>query len=173
MQRLFLVGSIVVTLWSLSTSRVYAADDNATVDSHRISVGGFWIASMATVSYRPTPLDIASQQWNGGGATLDVAIGRRMSIDTRAMWNRKGAKLTFVANSALQDVRADYLSIPVLFKAGTTGPLRVYAAGGPEVSVRLAARVVSTLSPDPLTHAAAVHAPSTASPLRARRRAAG
>src|SRR5437899_10497472 len=114
MQRLFLLGSIVVTLWSLSTSRVYAADDNATVDSHRISVGGFWIASMATVSYRPTPLDIASQQWNGGGATLDVAIGRRMSIDTRAMWNRKGAKLTFVANSALQDVRADYLSIPVL-----------------------------------------------------------
>ena len=77
MRSLYLLGFTMVTLWSVGTSRVYAADDAAAVDSRRISVGGFWIANMATVSYRPTPLDIASQQWNGGGATLDVAIGRR------------------------------------------------------------------------------------------------
>jgi hypothetical protein len=68
----------------------------------------------------PAPLEIAVQQWNGGGATVDVALGRGMSIDASAMWNRKGATLTIVANSAFQDVHADYLSVPVLFKAATT-----------------------------------------------------
>jgi outer membrane protein with beta-barrel domain len=142
MRQIVLLGFIVSAAWSLAAVPAFA--DDAAAGVRRIGVGGFWIANMATVSYSPAPVDITSHEWNGGGATVDIALGRHASIDARAMWNRKGAKLTLAANTAFQDVRADYLSIPVLFKAGTSGPVRAYVTGGPEVSVRLAARVIST-----------------------------
>jgi hypothetical protein len=139
MHRLLLITSIAI-LCGVVPAR--AADSND--EPRRVAVGGFVSANLATVTYRPVPVNTESQQWNGGGATIDIALGGGISLDARAMWNRKGATFTNDPAGAFQTVSADYLSMPILVKVGTHGPLRVYAAAGPEFALRLTSRVVST-----------------------------
>lgn len=144
MRRICFVALTIVALSLAVEGRAAAADDSASTEVPRLAIGGFWSANLATFRYRPAPFDIASQQWNGVGATIDMRIGAHASIDARAMWNRKGATLTSTTGT-VQEVRADYLSIPLLFKASTSGPVRVYAAAGPEVGFRMASRATTTL----------------------------
>src|SRR5262245_3277974 len=136
----FIGGALVLVVVSSTSGR--AADAAATP---HVSVGGFWSANLATVSSTPAPAATDARQWIGGGATVDVPLGGRWSFDVRAMWNRKGAKLTLVNESLFQDVHADYLSMPLLFKVSGRGSVRAYAIAGPEISLRLNARVVTTL----------------------------
>jgi Outer membrane protein beta-barrel domain len=146
MRRFLLTTSCLIVLLTAAASRVSADDGASRGEAPRVTVGGFWSANAATISYRPTPIDIASRQWIGAGATVDVPVGDCFSVDARAMWNRKGATLTLASGGAAsQDVRADYLSVPILFKVSSRGPVRAYAVAGPEASLRLASRVVTTL----------------------------
>ena len=137
MHRLILIGCSLVCL----ATRAEAAD----ASSSRVSIGGFWTANLATVVSTPEPVATDSRQWNGAGATVDVPLGGRFSLDARAMWNRRGAKLTLASNTAFQDVRADYLSMPLLFKVSGGGTVRAYAVAGPELGLRLRSRVITTL----------------------------
>ena len=66
---------------------------------------------------------------------------RVWSLDGRAYWNRRGARLPIAGTSGYQDVSADYISIPLLLKAARPGTVRPYALGGAELGVRIRARV--------------------------------
>jgi hypothetical protein len=136
----FIGGALVLVLVSSTSAR--AADAASTP---QVSVGAFWSANLATVSSTPAPAATEARQWIGGGVTVDVPLGGRWSFDVRAMWNRKGATLTLANGSLFQKVHADYLSMPLLFKISSRGSVRGYAIAGPEISLRLNARVVTTL----------------------------
>jgi hypothetical protein len=141
----FIGSSLVLALVAASTS-VRAADSSSSSSlSPRFSVGGFWSANLATVSSTPAPAAIDARQWNGGGATFEIPLAGSWSLDARAMWNRKGATLTLAANTVFQDVYADYLSMPVLFKVSGGGSVRAYGVAGPELSIRLRSRVVTSV----------------------------
>jgi outer membrane protein with beta-barrel domain len=138
---MFIESALALVLIGASTSALAA--DASSPSSPRVTIGGFWSANLATVSSTPAPIAIESRQWNGGGATFDIPLGGPWSIDARAMWNRKGATLTLASNTVFQDVYADYLSMPVLFKVSGGGSVRAYGVAGPELGIRLRSRVVT------------------------------
>jgi outer membrane protein with beta-barrel domain len=144
MRRLILIGCslVVVSVLTVRSARADAANASSTP---RVSFAGFWTANLATVASTPKPVATDSKQWNGGGASVDVPLGGRFSFDARAMWNRKGAKLTLASNTLFQDVHADYLSMPLLFKVSGGGSVHAYAVAGPELGIRLRSRVITTL----------------------------
>jgi len=136
------VGFVVVLLGGVPAF----AQSASPASMPHTTVGGFWGANLASVAWTPRPPDVKSQQWGAVGGTVDMPIGRAVSIDARAMWNRKGAKLTLASGGLTQLVRADYVSMPVLLKVSAPGrELRPYAVGGPELSIRTRARVQTTL----------------------------
>jgi len=140
----FIGSSLVLVLIAASTP-VRAADGSSSPPSSpHVSVGGFWSANLATVSSTPAPAAIDARQWSGGGATFEFRLAGPWSIDARAMWNRKGATLTLAANAVFQDVYADYVSMPLLFKVGGGGSVRAYGVAGPELSLRLASHVITS-----------------------------
>lgn len=107
----------------------------------RVSVGAFWSANFASVSLVPDVTDVTGKQWVGGGLSLDVPLGRVWSLDGRAYWNRRGARVSIPGTGGYQDVSADYISMPILFKAARPGTVRPYVLGGAELGVRIRARV--------------------------------
>lgn len=107
----------------------------------RVSPGAFWSANFASVSLAPEVDGVKGRQWVGGGLSLEVPLGRVWSLDGRAYWNRRGARLPIAGTGGYQDVSADYISIPLLLKAARPGTVRPYALGGAELGVRIRARV--------------------------------
>jgi Outer membrane protein beta-barrel domain len=138
------VGMSLACVLMVGASRQAYAQDKTSTPAH-VSVGGFWSANVASVALNPSPGDVKSRQWEGGGATVDVPLSGILSIDARAMWNRKGARLPIAGTSAFQDVSADYLSFPVLVKASMRGAVRPYLVGGAEFAVRTRARIRTVL----------------------------
>lgn len=121
------------------SSTVARAQEPARPD--RVSAGAFWSANFSSVSLSPTVDDVKGRQWIGGGLTLEVPFGQMWSIEARAFWNRRGARLPVPGTSGYQDISADYVSMPLLVKASGTGSVRPYVLGGAEIGVRIRARV--------------------------------
>lgn len=145
MHRTLRIGCSALALVAVLAAPAHA-QSSAPGQPERVSIGGFWSANVATARYLPKPIAIASRQWNGGGVTVDVPIGASFSLDTRAMWNRRGAKLALTSsNSVSQEVFVDYVSLPVLFKAAAGGSVRAYAVAGPEIGIRLRSRAITTI----------------------------
>lgn len=108
----------------------------------RVSAGGFWSANFATVSRSPDVEGVEGRQWVGGGLTVAIPFGPVWSLDARAFWNRRGARLPVVqGTTGHRDISADYVSMPLLIRASGAGTVRPYVLGGAELSVRLRARV--------------------------------
>jgi Outer membrane protein beta-barrel domain len=139
--------SLALVLAAGASRQAHAQDRASTQPSPHVSIGGFFSANVASVAVNPSPGEVVSRQWEGGGATVDVPLTRLFSIDARAMWNRKGARLPVAGTSALQDISADYLSFPALVKASMPGSVRPYLIGGAEFAVRLRAKVRTVLGP--------------------------
>lgn len=116
-----------------------------------IRIGGFIGANKAWVAAAPAPAKTASKEWTSGGATVDIQLSSHLSIDARAMYQRKGAKLSLVANAISQDVSADYISGPVLLKLRSSGDVRAYVMGGPEFSYRLRSKMITALGAQRVT----------------------
>lgn len=129
-----LVSGIVIESATLAHAQESARPD-------RPSVGAFWSANFSSVSLAPAVDGIKGRQWVGAGLTLEVPFGPVWSIDARAFWNRRGARLPVPGTTGYQDTSADYLSMPVLVKASGTGTVRPYVVGGAEIGVRIRARV--------------------------------
>ena len=142
MGRSKMLGVLLALVLVASASRqAYAQSGTAP----HVSIGGFWSSNVARVALSPSTGDVGSRQWMGGGATVNVPLAGIVSIDARAMWNRKGARLPIAGTSGFQDVSADYLSFPLLAKASMRGPVRLYGVGGVEWAARTKARVRTVL----------------------------
>lgn len=111
-----------------ASRQAQAQDGTSTQPSPRVSVGGFWNANIANVAVSPSPGDVKARQWTGGGVTVHVPLSGIFSLDARAMWNRKGARLPvkLPGASGFQDVSVAYVSLPVLVKASMRGSVRPY-----------------------------------------------
>lgn len=109
--------------------------------ARRVSPGGFWSANFASVSLAPDVDGVKGKQWVGGGLSVDVPLGRVWSVDGRAYWNRRGARVPIAGTTGYQDVSADYITMPLLLKAARPGMVRPYVLGGAEVGIRIRARV--------------------------------
>ena len=121
MRQGILVGCYLLGLAAGASAPAHAQSP-ASSQQPRVSIGGFWSANVATARYLPKPIAIDSRQWSGGGVTVDVPLGGALSLDARAMWNRRGARLTLTpSNDVSLEVHADYLSLPVLFKVAGGG----------------------------------------------------
>ena len=110
-----------------------------------VRVGGFIGANKAWVTAEPAPQKTASKEWTSGGITIDVPLSSMLSLDFRAMYQRKGANLSLVTNALSQDISADFISGPVFLKLRSSGNIRGYVMGGPEISYRLRSRVITAL----------------------------
>jgi hypothetical protein len=105
MRRLIVLTSTVMVICLASSRHAVAQELSKPNATPHISLGGFWSANVATVSYAPRPNGIEAQQWVGVGATGDVPMNQDVSLDVRAMWNRKGARLTLASNFVSRDSR--------------------------------------------------------------------
>lgn len=132
---------IVSTIAALILAATTAAHAQETTERPQSSIGAFWSANFATVSFVPAVDGVTERQWLGGGLSLELSLGQAWSFESRAFWNRRGARLPVSGSNGYQDVSADYISIPLLFKAARGNAVRPYVTGGPEVSVRTRARV--------------------------------
>lgn len=130
--------AFVVSAMFVATTSVFAQEAGP---DRRVSSGGFWSANFASVSLAPDVDGVKGKQWVGGGLSIDVPVGGVWSLDGRAYWNRRGARLPIAGVTGYQDVSADYLSLPLLLKATRPGMVRPYALAGAEVGFRMRARV--------------------------------
>lgn len=129
---------LVVSAMCAASTSVFAQEAGS---DRRVSPGGFWSANFASVSLAPAVDGVKGKQWVGGGLSIDVPLGGVWSLDGRAYWNRRGARLPIAGVAGYQDVSADYVSMPLLLKATRPGTVRPYVLGGAEVGLRLRARV--------------------------------
>lgn len=135
-------------------SNSYAQESTSGRDVGRTTFGGFWSSNVATVSFKPSSSEVRHQQWSGGGVTADVSLTSHVSLDVRAMANRKGARL-LLADSVCQDVMADYVSLPVLIKFSAGSGVRTYLVSGLETAVRTRARIRTVVGTSAITEDAA------------------
>ena len=104
------LGALLAFVMVAGASRqAYAQSGTAPHTAPHVSIGGFWGSNVASVALSPSTGEVGSHQWMGGGATVNVPLAGILSIDARAMWNRKGARLPIAGTTAFQDVSADYL----------------------------------------------------------------
>lgn len=143
MVRVLLSIALVVTGASFSAAqsaggRGGTAAADAPADS-RPTIGGFWSTNLSTAAVPPGIGDVTHRGWSGAGATIDIPLDARWSLDARIMWNRKGARLQPRSVDGFQEISAHYISSPLMLKVKAGVNTRPYVSGGIEVSRLLSA----------------------------------
>ncbi len=84
--------SIAIAFATLVVASTTASAQESARDA-RPRVGAFWSANFASVSLTPAVEGVTGRQWVGGGLTVEVPMTPRQSVEARAYWNRRGARL--------------------------------------------------------------------------------
>lgn len=120
----------------------------ATAQDSGVHFGVLGGVSLAKITFDPDPADFELERITGGagGITVGFAVSDNFLIDTRALWVRKGAKLTSSAfGNAEFRIEIDYISVPVLFTLKGGGSVRPYVGVGPEIAFKVNAKTKLTV----------------------------
>jgi opacity protein-like surface antigen len=121
---------------------------SATAQDSGVRFGVLGGISYAKITFDPEPEDFELERLTGpaGGLTIEFPLSDNVLIDTRALYVRKGAKLT---SSEFGDaefrIQIDYVSVPVLLKLKGGGSVRPYVGVGPEVAFKVNAKTKLTV----------------------------
>lgn len=112
----------------------------ASATAQEVRFGILGGVSLATIEFDPDPGDVDFERLTGpvAGGSLEIGVNDNFAIEPRALWVRKGAKVSLGAAEARTEI--DYVSVPVLFKLRGGGAIRPYLAVGPEVAFKLSAK---------------------------------